>query len=126
MRSVIDDTISATEANRKFSEVLRRVREGHTVTVTLHGDPVAEIVPRKDVRTAAERQRDHLAFLERLRTLPARNIGTWTRDELYDDTAEDFRRARGAARDRLLDYFEKRPGRTIQPWTRDELYEDEG
>lgn len=89
MKVAIEETVSATEANRNFSEVLRRVRGGHTVTVTLHGDPVADIVPRKDSRSAEERQRDHLEFMAYLRTLPARSIGPWTRDELYDDDADE-------------------------------------
>lgn len=42
----------------------------------------------------------------------------------YFVPAEDYRRNREAARDRLLAYFRARPGTKIQPWTRDELYED--
>ena len=40
-------TYSATEAKAKFSEVIRRVRNGETVIVTYRGEPVAEIVPYK-------------------------------------------------------------------------------
>lgn len=40
-----DDTFSTYDAKARFSEVLRRVREGRTVTVTYHGEPVAEIRP---------------------------------------------------------------------------------
>lgn len=39
------DRFSTCEAKARFSEVLRRVREGRTVTVTYHGEPVAEIRP---------------------------------------------------------------------------------
>lgn len=39
------DTFSTYDAKARFSEVLRRVREGRTVTVTYHGEPVAEIRP---------------------------------------------------------------------------------
>lgn len=39
------DRFSTYEAKARFSEVLRRVREGRTVTVTYHGEPVAEIRP---------------------------------------------------------------------------------
>lgn len=39
-------TYSTYEAKAKFSELLRRVRErGETVTVTYHGEPVAEVRP---------------------------------------------------------------------------------
>lgn len=40
-----DDHYSTYDAKARFSEVLRRVREGRTVTVTYHGEPVAEIRP---------------------------------------------------------------------------------
>ena len=36
-------TYSTYEAKARFSEVLRRVREGATVTVSYRGEPVAEI-----------------------------------------------------------------------------------
>lgn len=39
------DTFSTYEAKARFSEVLRRVREGRTVTVTYQGEAVAEIRP---------------------------------------------------------------------------------
>ncbi|MDT8368365.1 MAG: type II toxin-antitoxin system prevent-host-death family antitoxin [Longimicrobiales bacterium] len=39
------DQFSTYDAKARFSEVLRRVREGRTVTVTWHGEPVAEIRP---------------------------------------------------------------------------------
>ena len=38
-------TYSTSEAKARFSEVLRRVRTGTTVTVTYRGEPVAEIRP---------------------------------------------------------------------------------
>ena len=40
-----EDTFSTYDAKARFSEVLRRVREGRTVTVTYQGEPVAEIRP---------------------------------------------------------------------------------
>lgn len=39
------DTYSTYEAKARFSEILRLVREGRTVTVSYHGEPVAEIRP---------------------------------------------------------------------------------
>lgn len=80
----MEKAISAADANRKFSQVLREVREGRSYVVTSHGRPVARIAP---VQTPAERStaasaRDSL--LARLRREPVVNIGPWTRDELYD------------------------------------------
>lgn len=88
MKPLTDETISATDANRHFSEVLRRVREGRSVTVTSHGIPIADIIPHRESRSREERERAHREFVAYLRTLPAHNIGTWTRDELYDDDVE--------------------------------------
>jgi len=39
------DTYSLYEAKAKFSAIVRQVREGRRVIVTLHGKPVAEIRP---------------------------------------------------------------------------------
>lgn len=39
------DTYSLYEAKAKFSAIVRRVREGGHVVVTVHGQPVAEIRP---------------------------------------------------------------------------------
>lgn len=38
-------TYSLYDAKAKLSAIVRKVREGHHVTVTLHGKPVAEIRP---------------------------------------------------------------------------------
>ena len=40
-----EDIYSTYEAKARFSEVLRRVREGRTITITYNGEPVAEIRP---------------------------------------------------------------------------------
>lgn len=53
-----DDTYSTYEAKARFSEVLRLVRNGRTVTVTYRGEPVAEIRPiEKKEGTSARIQR---------------------------------------------------------------------
>ena len=77
-----DKPISAAEANRQFSRVLREVREGNSYVVTAHGAPVAKIVPideNEQPRAQARR-----SLLTRLRKQKVRAIGRWTRDELYD------------------------------------------
>lgn len=57
------DTVSAGEANRTFSSLLRRVREGRSVLVTSHGKPIAKIVPvgQQDDETARGAPRALLA-----------------------------------------------------------------
>lgn len=44
------DTFSTYQAKARFSEILRRVREGRVVTITYHGEPVAEIRPLAPAR----------------------------------------------------------------------------
>ena len=55
-------TYSTYEAIAKFSEVIRRVREGETVVVSYRGDPVAEIKPIAPPKISLE---EHLKELER-------------------------------------------------------------
>jgi prevent-host-death family protein len=75
--------ISAADANRSFSKLLREVREGQTYVVTSHGRPVAKIVPAS--ARAESEGRGRAALLARLRSEPVVDIGPWTRDELYED-----------------------------------------
>jgi prevent-host-death family protein len=80
----MEEIVSAAEANRRFSQLLRTVREGRTYVVTAHGRPIAKIVPagRQDRTRAGARA----ALLDRLRAEPVVDIGRWTREELYADT----------------------------------------
>ena len=55
-------TYSTYEAKSRFSEVIRRVREGETVIVSYHGDPVAEIKSIEAPKTSLEQR---MAELER-------------------------------------------------------------
>ncbi len=77
------ESISAADANRRFSELLRTVKTGRSIVVTSHGRPVAKIVPF--VEGEPTRERAHSALLARLRTERVVNAGRWTRDELYDE-----------------------------------------
>ena len=47
---------STYEAKARFSEVLRQVREGRTVTVSYRGEPVAEIRPIEKPKTTMEQR----------------------------------------------------------------------
>lgn len=79
----MEEAVSAADANRKFSLLLRGVREGHTYLVTSHGRPIARIVPvgKRDTVAASARA----TLLSRLETQPVIDAGRWTRDELYED-----------------------------------------
>ena len=75
--------VSAAEANRKFSKLLRTVREGQSYVVTSHGKAVAKIVPlqKSDGVTRGARS----ALVKRLRSERVTKIGRWSREELYED-----------------------------------------
>lgn len=79
-------TITAAEANRRFSHLLHEVRDGTSYLVTSHGAPVATLAPADDELRTRMRARD--ALLARLRGQPATDIGRWNRGELYDDDDE--------------------------------------
>jgi prevent-host-death family protein len=78
----MDEAISAAEANRSFSRLLREVRRGHSYVVTSHGKPVARIVPASS--EAAAQQGARTALFRRLEAQPVCTIGTWSREELYE------------------------------------------
>jgi prevent-host-death family protein len=83
----MEKSVSAADANRKFSELLRGVRKGRSYLVTSHGQPVAKLVPAaQDARSEAGARS---ALLARLSSQPAvkgaKARRRWTRDELYED-----------------------------------------
>jgi prevent-host-death family protein len=80
----MDEIVSAAEANRRFSRLLREVREGRSYVVTAHGRPVAKIVPAgTDDRAKAGAR---AALLDRLRAAPVVDVDRWNREDLYADT----------------------------------------
>jgi prevent-host-death family protein len=79
----MDKSVSAADANRRFSELLRTVKNGRSVIVTSHGKPVAKITPVVEDERAVKAARS--ALFSRLRTQRTVKVGRWTRDELYDD-----------------------------------------
>lgn len=77
-------TVTATEANRSFSKLLRAAREGTRVTITSRGRPVAAITSVDDEtervkrREALTKMREHWAHVKPV------VVGPWTREELYE------------------------------------------
>jgi len=79
----MDEAVSAADANRRFSLLLRGVREGRSYVDTSHGKPGARIIPagRHDYVTSGAR----FALLSRPEKQPAVDAERWTRDEFYED-----------------------------------------
>ena len=78
-------TVTATEANRSLSRLLREVERGKRVVITSHGRKVAVMSPAEEQAPTREQR---LAALEKLKerwaTQPHITIGPWTREELYE------------------------------------------
>ncbi len=85
--------VTASQANRDFSALLRQVAAGETVVVTSHGRPVAKLMPAsadEAGQSDADRARRRAAWgllEQRLRSQPARNLGRFDRSKLYEDEA---------------------------------------
>ena len=79
----MEEAVSAANAKRRFSLLLRRVREGRSYIVTSHGKPVARLLPVGRHGDVADRARSTL--LSRLERQPIVDAGRWTRDDLYED-----------------------------------------
>jgi prevent-host-death family protein len=75
--------VSASEANRSFSTLLRQVAQGQRFTVLSHGRPVATIAPAAE--STASLVVSRRALLARLAMQPASGEPrSWQRDDLYD------------------------------------------
>ncbi len=75
-------SISASEANRHFSSLLREVAQGDGVVVTSRGRAVATITSANAETPQREEARKRL--LGRLKNQPASGNREWSREELYD------------------------------------------
>ena len=111
-------TITATDANRRFSEILRLIDEGETFIVTTHGRP--RIRMERVSEDILEREAAKERLLERLSSQEGYEIRPWNRKELYED--EELLERENLE---FLNYLRTLPLRTIAPWTRDELYDDD-
>ena len=75
-------TVSAGDANRHFSSMLRDVAKGEVITVLSRGKAVATITPaRPEVN---QRQSARRALLQRLGQQNTQDDRNWTRNELYE------------------------------------------
>jgi prevent-host-death family protein len=78
-------TVSAAEANRSFSKLLRAAEQGTEVTITSHGRPKAKLVPVSSEDEDRARRREAMKDLvQRLERQEFRVVGPWTREELYE------------------------------------------
>lgn len=75
-------TITASEANRSFSKMLRVVAGGESYTIVSRGRAVAALHPAG--METSRRSLAKTALLERLVKQPVLEDRGWTREELYE------------------------------------------
>ena len=78
----MDRLITATEANQRFSEMLREVADGESYTVTSRGRPVARVTPVRD--SDVEIRRRQADLLDYLKSRQPFQVKPWKREDLYD------------------------------------------
>jgi prevent-host-death family protein len=76
-------TITAANANREFSNLLREVRKGEEITILSRGTPVARITSINSAALQKKAMKDLL--VSRLKVQDVTGSRNWTREELYKD-----------------------------------------
>lgn len=76
-------TITAAEANRRFSKLLREVAKGEVITILSRGTPVAKVTSANAEALGKNAMKNIL--LSRLKAQSATGSRNWIRSELYDD-----------------------------------------
>jgi len=77
----MERAITASDANQRFSELLREVQDGESFIVTSRGRPVAKVTPVDDV---ARQGPEIDALLDFVSALPRRSRQGWRREDLYE------------------------------------------
>ena len=77
-------TVTASDANRQFSRVLRDATRGEEFVVISRGRTVATIGPAGN-KTDAQRRAAKETLMKRLRGQRVTGKRTWTRDDLYKE-----------------------------------------
>jgi len=76
-------TVTAANANRGFSKLLKEVRKGDEIVILSRGKPVAKISSVDSAALQKETMKNIL--LSRLKAQKATGSRSWTRDQLYED-----------------------------------------
>ncbi len=74
-------SVSAREANQRFSDILGRAAQGEATVITRRGEPVAQLMPYTEARKSSQAWSRLLGTLEA--GLPLGGDG-FDRDALYD------------------------------------------
>ena len=82
--------VTAAEANRNFSRIMKEAEAGETIIVTSHGEPTVKIVAVAESRGIDEVERTRRQALwsqhkARLLDQPTLGLGRFQRDWAYED-----------------------------------------
>jgi prevent-host-death family protein len=79
-------TVSARDANHRFSEILNAAERGNKVVITRYGRPVAVIAPYRAAKTPGSREaaiKKMVATMKKGLPWP-KGAGPFTRDEMHE------------------------------------------
>jgi prevent-host-death family protein len=78
-------TVSAAQANREFSKLMKLVEGGEEVVVTSRGRPRIKLVRADQINDEARRRQEAFdALTRRLAGQSAQNLPRATRDDMYE------------------------------------------
>jgi len=78
-------TVSAAQANREFSKLMKLAESGERVVVTSRGQPKVQITRVEDIDAEKARRREAFdRMTEWLKSRPVQNSPKLTRDDFYD------------------------------------------
>ncbi|MGH3798366.1 MAG: type II toxin-antitoxin system Phd/YefM family antitoxin [Pseudonocardiaceae bacterium] len=80
MFAAVSETIKQSELRNNNAEIMRRVVVGESFTVTVHGRPVADLVPHQRLGHRRRRLVPAAEFDEMLADLSPLNVEQWKRD----------------------------------------------
>ncbi len=88
----MSETIKQSELRNNNAEIMRRVADGESFTVTVHGQPVADLVPHQRQTHRRRRLVPAAEFDAALAQLPPVDVEQWRRDfaEADDIFGEDL------------------------------------
>jgi prevent-host-death family protein len=67
--------IGAFDAKARLSELLRDVKEGHSYTITVRGEPIADLIPSKNaVKQDAQAAVDAMLSIKRVKGVSAEMV----------------------------------------------------
>ena len=81
----MSETIKQSELRNNNAEIMRRVANGESFTVTVHGHPVADLVPHERPGHRRRRLVPAAEFDKALDRLPPVNVEQWKRDRAHAD-----------------------------------------